>query len=337
MLNVAILGYGGIAKAHQAAYASLAKKGAPVRLVALCDTDPEQFSKNIAINLGEADISGTRDLACYTDLDKMLAEEKLDIIDICLPTFLHAEYAVKLLEKGYHVQSEKPMARTYQQCQDMLAAAKKSGRQLMIGQCLRFYPQYEFLKDLIEKGTYGKVISAFMQRYSGPPIWAWENWFMDYKRSGGCLLDMHIHDLDMARHLFGEPETVACRSQDVRSGQDIVYSQLHYPDLPVTAIGDWSLDGTPFHHGYRISFEKASVIFDSATVMVYPRSGEPFQADLAYEEGGIEREIAYFANIISSGQPNLKNPPESAAASVKLAETLLQSSKAGGRQLPFTR
>jgi predicted dehydrogenase len=335
MINVGIIGFGGIAQAHRAAYEHLEKRGVPVRLLAACDTDPEQFKRKIEINLGPA---GTREglsLSFYTELEEMLANssQKLDLIDICLPTFLHAPYAIDMLRRGYSVLSEKPMARTGELCADMIAAAHASTGQLMIGQCLRFYPQYEFLKELIDQQTYGKVVSAFFERISGPPIWAWQNWFMDYDRSGGCLLDMHIHDLDMIRWLFGEPESVSCRTQDVQSRMDVVHSRLFYEDKPVFAVGDWSLDGCPFKHGYRIGFEKATVIFDSQDVWVYPRDGQAFRADLAYEQGGIEREIEYYVNLIKTSGVNQKNPPESAAASVGLAELLRDSALQGGKRL----
>jgi predicted dehydrogenase len=336
MINIGIIGFGGIAQAHRAAYDSLAKKGVPVCLKAACDTDPEQFKKRIAINLGTADVDESKPLACYTDLEEMLAKESLDLIDICLPTFLHAHFAIDMLGRGYNVLSEKPMARTSQQCQEMVAAAQKAKGRLMIGQCLRFYPQYEYIKDLIDQGTYGRVISGFFERISGPPIWAWQNWFMDYDRSGGCLLDMHIHDLDMMRYLFGEPESVSCRTQDVQSKMDVAHSRLNYADKPVFAVGDWSMDGTPFRHAYRIGFEKATVIFDSNVVTVYPRDGKSFTADLPYAENGIEREIAYFAGLLESGEENLKNPPESAAQTVRLAEALRDSALQGGTLLPFT-
>lgn len=335
MINVGIIGFGGIAQAHRAAYENLEKRGVPVRLLAACDTDPEQFKRKIEINLGPAGTRETSPLSFYTDLEDMLANSspKLDLIDICLPTFLHAPYAIDMLRRGYSVLSEKPMARTSELCADMVAAAHDSPGHLMIGQCLRFYPQYEYLKELIDQQTYGKVVSAFFERISGPPIWAWQNWFMDYQRSGGCLLDMHIHDLDMARWLFGEPDAVSCQTQNVQSQMDIVHSRLFYADKPVIAVGDWSLDGCPFKHGYRIGFEKATVIFDSSAVTVYPRDGQSFRADLAYEQGGIEREIEYFINLIQTDGKNLKNPPESAAASVGLAELLRESALQGGKRL----
>lgn len=335
MLKVVLIGFGGIAQAHRNAYDKLMHQNFPVSLRAACDINPERFVKAAEINL-QIDASSQKiKINTYTDLEAMLAQEKPDLVDICLPTPLHVPTAVEMLRRGYHVLSEKPMARTYEQCQTLLTAARQAEGRLMIGQCLRFYPQYEYLKSLIDSEEFGPVKSAVFQRLSGPPIWAWENWYMDYNRSGGCLLDMHIHDLDMIRYLFGEPDAVSCRTQNYRSKMDAVQSNFYYPDKPVLAIGDWSLDGARFSHSYRLGFEKASVIFDSNEVKVYPRDGQPYRIDLPYDQDGILREITYLINLLESGADNQKNPPESAAQTVRLAEILRDSALQGGVRLPF--
>jgi predicted dehydrogenase len=334
MVRVGIIGFGGIAQAHKAGYTLLSKKGVGVRLVSVCDINPERFKNKVMINLETLE-TGELDAACYTDLKEMLAKEKLDMVDICLPTPLHAKMAVDMLNRGYHVLSEKPMARTYDDCVEMLKAAKNAKGKLMIGQCLRFYPQYEFLKNSIESNRFGKVLSAFFERLSAPPVWGWKNWFMDYDQAGGCILDMHIHDIDMARYLFGAPKAVSCLAQDKCSKLDIVHTRLIYDNMPVTAVSDWTLSGFPFRHGYRVNFEKAAVIFEQGKVNVYPNDGEPYEPEMENLDG-ILREIEYFTGIIESGADNLKNPPESAANSVKLVETMRESALHGGKEIYFT-
>ena len=136
MIRAAMIGFGGIAQSHKSSYLSLEKRGIPVKLVAICDIDPEAFKRRITINIetGEAGLGG--DFRTYTDLEEMLANEQIDLIDICLPTPLHSEYAIKMLERGYHVQCEKPMALNYADCKRMLAAAEKSGKES--GNCQSF-------------------------------------------------------------------------------------------------------------------------------------------------------------------------------------------------------
>lgn len=216
----------------------------------------------------------------------------------------------------------------------MLEAAAASGRSLMIGQCLRFFPEYMCLKELLKDGTYGRAVSAVFRRMSAPPVWSWENWLMDKTLSGGCLLDMHVHDIDISRYLFGEPEAVSCVTGDVYSGADIVHSRLFYPGLSVLAIGDWSQEGAPFTADYRVALEKATVVCESGVVTVYPRGGTPFTPELC-QTGGYEGEIEYFVDLIENGAQNGKNPPESAANTVKLMETLQESAKQDGGKLPY--
>lgn len=126
----------------------------------------------------------------------------------------------------------------------------------------------------------------------------------------------------MIRYLFGEPEFVSCRAGDKQSKFDTVHSNFYYNGTPVTAIGDWSLDGVKFRHGYRVGFEQATVIFDSNVVTIYQSDGQSHVVDLKYSVDGIEGEIEYFANCICNNTENDKNAPESAAMSIKIAELL---------------
>ena len=334
MLKVVMVGFGGIAQAaHMPAYKYLQEKG-KAQLLAVCEIDPKRFTQKMEINIGGGEENAAAKVHQYTDLDMMLEKEAPDIVDICLPTPFHASTAVDLLRRGYHVLSEKPMARTYADCLEMIRASRESGRKLMIGQCLRFFPDYSFLKNAVVSGEFGKPLAAAFRRQSAPPKWAWENWYMNPELSGGCLMDMHIHDLDMIRYLFGEPESVSCCSQDIDSKFDIVYSQLYYPDISVTAIGDWSQTGTNFAADFRVAFENATLIGEGGAVRVYPRSGDSYQATLTGTDG-YTGEIEFFIDSIATGEENRKNPPESAAMTIRLIETLRQSAQERGRQIPF--
>ena len=202
-LRVALLGFGGIARSHYAAYLALEKEGFPISLVAICDRDAAQFSSSIAFNLGNEQTTLRADIHTYTDIDELLANEDFDAADICLPTFLHKDITVKLLAAGKHVLCEKPMSLSSGECEEMLAAAKAAERCLMIGQCLRFDDSYRYLKQCIESGIYGKLRMLSMHRYSTFPRWGNSKWFETLEKSGGCIIDTHIHDIDMARFLLG--------------------------------------------------------------------------------------------------------------------------------------
>lgn len=335
MVNVAIIGFGGIAKAHLKPYLELEKQG-KVKLKAICDICPERFEEKTKLNIGSFSADIRDDIKKYADWREMLEKEKPDVADVCLPTFLHADVTVAALEAGCNVLCEKPMSLNYDDCLRMIAAEKKSGKKLMIAQCLRFGGAYNYLKKVVDENTFGKVKSGVFKRLSAPPVWGWENWFMNYERSHGCLFDLHIHDLDVARYLFGEPCEVSCFAQDVEgySGKDIVHSTLKYDGFSTLVVGDWSLEGGKFSAGYRVAFENAWVDYDNTAVTVYPRGGEPYRAEID-ESDMYYKEIEFFAATVENGTENTVNTPESAARSIKLASTLLESSEQGGAFLRF--
>jgi len=271
----------------------------------------------------------------YTDLEEMLANEQIDVIDICLPTFLHKEYAIRMMERGYHVLCEKPMSLNFDACQEMLEAEKRTGKHFMIAQCLRFFPEYEYLKECTTDNRFGKVLSAQFSRVSPPPVWGWQNWFMNPELSGGCITDLHIHDIDYIRYLFGEPEAVSCRATHSVSCYDTVQTALFYGGTPVTAIGDWTLDKVPFSASYRVDFEAATLIMEGGKVTVYPKGeGEPFAPELK-KMSGYAAEISYFCDVILGKTENTKNPATSAARSIRLINTMKQSADQNGKTLKF--
>ena len=189
MLKVALVGVGGISGAHIPAWESMDD----AELVAICDIRPERMENY-------------PDKRHYTDFDEMLEKEDVDILDICLPTFLHADFAVKAMEKGINVICEKPISLKREDVQRVYSTAKKNNVCFMIAQVLRFWPEYEVVKSIYDSGKYGKLLSASMRRLGGIPKWSWDDWMRDEKRSGLVPFDLHIHDLDFIVYAFGKPE-----------------------------------------------------------------------------------------------------------------------------------
>jgi predicted dehydrogenase len=229
------------------------------------------------------------------------------------------------MEKGYNVLCEKPMALNSEDCEAMLAAEKKSGKHFMIAQVLRFFDEYEYLRTCIENNTFGKPLSAFFNRVSNPPIWGWENWFMDYSKSGGCITDLHIHDVDIVRYLFGEPKSVSCHAVDTCTKYDLVQTVFQYDDVLVTAHGAWAAKQTKFAANYRVEFEKASVVYENGKVTVYPNDDTaPYSPELG-SWSGYTNEISYFCDVVSGTIENKRNPASSAAKTICLIEAMKKS------------
>ena len=122
----------------------------------------------------------------YPSIDEMLEKEELDILDICLPTYLHVPTAVKAMKKGIHVLSEKPISLKEEDIELAYSTAKENNVCFMIAQVLRFWPEYELIKELYDSGKYGKLLSGYMGRLGSYPTWSWDNWMM--KREADLFL-----------------------------------------------------------------------------------------------------------------------------------------------------
>ena len=177
MLKAAILGAGFIAGFHADGYMRLLD----VQLCGICDQDAKRA----------AAMADKYHCAAYLDAMELLEREKPDLVSVCLPTFLHAPYTIAALQSGAHVLCEKPMALTMEACQEMHQAMKRTHRTLMIGQVLRWWPEYVSIRE--EKKRMGIPRYIRCQRLQHP---AREGWFMQPDQGGGALFDLLVHDLD---------------------------------------------------------------------------------------------------------------------------------------------
>jgi predicted dehydrogenase len=330
MLKVGLIGLGSMGRTHLDNYIRLEAEGYPVKLVAICDIDETKFTgKLVDGNMGTA--ASRYDLSkykIYTDIDEMLEKEELDYIDTPLPTYIHAETAVKALNKGINVFCEKPMALNAEQCQAMIDAAKNNGKKLMIGQCLRFWPAYEYLKSCVDDERYGKVVSAYFFRGGGTPLWSYQNWLLNKEKSGGCLLDQHVHDVDTINWIFGKPEYVSTIARNVipGSGYDAVSTNYVYPDgKVVNAQDDWTINGDfGFQMTFRVNFEKAGLIFEKGKVTVYPHDSKSFVPELPADDG-YYREMRYYIDALINDTEIVTASPESTKATIEIAQAEIRS------------
>ena len=149
-IRVAIVGFGGIARIHYNAYMALIEDGLPLEIVAICEKNKESVRKKVTINLGTDTLPVSDDIEIFGDVDELIEKADFDLADVCLPTFLHKNVSIKLLEAGKHVLCEKPMALSSADCLEMISAADTAKRGLMIAQCLRYEPCYLYLKECFE-------------------------------------------------------------------------------------------------------------------------------------------------------------------------------------------
>jgi hypothetical protein len=117
---------------------------------------------------------------------------------------------------------------------------------------------------------------------------------------------------------------------------DTVHTALFYDDFPVTAVADWTQVGVPFSATCSIDFEKATLIYDSTAVTVYPKDNSGPVTLPPESVSGYQSEISYFCDVIEGVMDNVKNPAISAATTLKLIEHIRQSADAKGKIVSFS-
>jgi predicted dehydrogenase len=328
MIRTGLIGLGFMGQQHFAIHQAMGN----VELLAVADKIPARVAEqadSIGGNIGEAKPLDLSALARYTSLDDLLAHDGLDCIDICTPTYLHADMAVQALEAGKHVICEKPMALTAVDCQRMIDAAAANDKLLFIAQCIRFWPEYELLADWIKGGQLGRIVSAKFTRLSPTPIWCSEGWLLDTALSGGAVTDLHIHDVDFILSVFGMPQALAAQAANrVTTGPnaDHIVTQYFYGDFVCMAEGGWGMPGTvPFEMGFQVLGEKGLLEFTLAKspgLTFYPADGDPLHPEVPAETG-YQREFVYFMDCLEKGIQGDRVTPASAKNSVAIVEAEL--------------
>ncbi len=304
MLKIGMVGMGGISRAHRNAWAQIPE----AQVIAVCDIRPEQADVAAEATGGKA----------YYDFDSMLAAETIDILDICLPTYLHADFAVKALDHGIHVLTEKPISLKIEDVERVYGAAERNHKNIMVAQVLRFWREYEALKAACESGKYGKLLSGHMTRLGNTPKWSWDGWMQDPERSGLVPFDLHIHDLDFMVYAFGTPEKMSCHRARGEK-QDYFTAVYEYPGFFICAEAAWFNCGYKFQSAFRFQFERAVMEYKGGTLITYLENGETetLEEEAAGEENGINlpksnayyNEIRYFVDCVLAGKPCDKVKP----------------------------
>ncbi len=163
------------------------------------------FSRNLQRAEAVARIHGIPQW--YGDIEQAITQSGCDVVDVCLPNFLHARAALVAAREGKHVIVEKPLAMNLEEAQEMIAACKAAGRKLMYAEELCFAPKYERVRNLAQEGALGKVFQMRQsEKHSGPH----SDWFYDVSLSGGgVIMDMGCHAFGWFRWMMGAVKPVS--------------------------------------------------------------------------------------------------------------------------------
>ena len=327
MLNVGIVGLGYMAAMHIRAW----RQVAGTEILAICNPSGRNLDGDLSTVFGN--LSGQEALKldmskvqAYSDYAAMLADPDIHIIDICSPTWAHHDQATSALASGVHVLLEKPVARTTKEAKRIVEASGYASHYLMPAMCLRFWPEWRLLKDAISDGRYGKVLAARFRRVGPPPAWG-KNHLHDGIKSGGALLDLHIHDVDFINWCFGKPKRVFAMGYSKFSGAfDHVVTQFEVDcEAIVHAEGGWAMTpGFAFNMSYTVNFEKATLDYDiargpDAVLKICEEGKEPVTQKAAAEDGYVG-EIRHFVESIQQGRAPTVVTAQDGLAAIEVCE-----------------
>jgi UDP-N-acetylglucosamine 3-dehydrogenase len=204
----------------------------------------------------------------YADEDSLLSDPNIDIVIIAVPSDLHRDLCLRSAANGKHVLVEKPMALSLRDAEQMIRSAESNKVRLMVGLVERFNPAYRKIKQVLELSKLGEIISVSVTRKTksvNRPAWYW-----DAQRSGGVIVDLAIHDIDLIQWLLNDKvETVYALSPgpQVSGVLDTAMLLLRFREGPIASLDvSWRLDPSyPFWGNIRMEIlgEQGMVVADS--------------------------------------------------------------------------
>ena len=331
-VNVAVVGLGFMGVTHIKTYQQIKS----AKIVAVCDSVRLPVNGVLPGVTGNITGSGAIDLGrqvkVYRALAEVLADPEVELVDLCVPTVLHPEQAIAALKAGKHVLCEKPLALSSAQARKIVQAAQSASGFFMPAMCMRFWPGWCCLKQVVAEKRYGKVLAARFRRMSPMPGWS-KATYSSGKLSGGALLDMHIHDTDFVQFLFGRPASVFSDGV-TRPGNSIdhVVTQYNFPGGPVVhAEGGWLLFGN-FNMSYTVLCERATLDYDSARGAEALQVTEPGKKPRVVKSGGGDGyigEMRYMLEAIQTGKAPKVVTAQDGLSAVQICEAEAKSVRSG--------
>jgi predicted dehydrogenase len=284
-------------------------------------------------------IASQYDTKVYSSLEEMLPD--VDVVDICSPTHLHCEMALKAAAAGKHVVCEKPLARTTQQAQKIVIACRDAGVKLLVAHVVRFFPEYASARAAVAEGQIGKPGVIRLHRGSYRPKKPAGNWFLDEVKSGGILMDLMIHDYDYACWVAGDVESVFAQrvtEHHIEAPVDYGLVILSHRSGALSHIsGAWAYPPPTFRTHLEIAGDRGLIEFDSdGTAPIQNlilKTGGSDAPDVALPSSPVSEspytaQIKEFYRALVDGTPSRISAADGLLA-VQIAEAALESAHSG--------
>ncbi len=287
MQNIALIGMGFIGSNHAQAIGKIPHA---------------HLSCIVEIN-EEAGRKAAEEFGCkhYKTPDEALANEKIDFVIICLPTFLHEQYVLWAAENKLNILCEKPFTLTLESVDKMFETCSKNGVRLMVAQAARWTPEMAHIRDMYQQGQFGDIHMVVAKRLGQHPNWS--TWHTDPNKSGGGLYDLNIHDLDFLVGMFGKVDRVNAIGWQTKTGcWNHVVSNIWFKNGAMASV-EASMqmpDDFPFSVGYRVVGDKGGVDFNfSAGFNIKADATTSF---LHFENGSSAKQVAIPSVDIYQGE-----------------------------------
>lgn len=310
MWRVAVLGAGRMGHEHARAWSALAGRA---RLISIASRTPA----------GWAAAFGTES---QPDLTATILRSDVDVIDICLPTPLHRQYAQLALEAGKHVLVEKPLALSVADADAILASASRAESLVMVAHVVRFTTGYRRVREVVESSRLGRPLAVSTHRLTSQRVGL--SWIRDDAQSGGAVVDLLVHDYDQMNLLLGTADRV--RATQFEGG--VVCATANFVNGGVgTAQGCVSLpDGRPFSCAIRVSCEGGAVEYatgelgNDRSLQIYAND-EPGRAVHITPTDPFVGQAAYFLDALDGALPHTQGTLDQGRAAVAVAAAALRS------------
>jgi predicted dehydrogenase len=321
-VRVGLIGVGAFGESHLIAYRSLPY----ARIQAICDANASRVQA----------VAKQYDIAhWYTDFHDMLREAELDAVSVATPEDAHLAPVLAALQAGKHVLVEKPIATSLDEAEQMVTAARSSGRYLMPGHILRFETRYALVKEQLAAGELGKLVSIAARR-NRPKSLA-----KTYLRTHG-VLEASIHDLDVILWYAGDRVKRVQALQRNTGGYphpDATWAWLEFEGGVVATVENMWLNpdqaGVSLNDAMQVTGTRGIAHLDMVNAgLGLWREGGYLQPDVSYEPrvrgemfGALKEEIAYFARCVLEGRPPAVVTAEEGVEALRVALAIIKAAE----------
>lgn len=285
-----------------------------------------------------------------TDYRRILDDSAVDAVVVATPDDTHERIAIDALDAGKHVLLQKPMALDSAQCRTILQADERAGRRLTVSFMHRYFPEVRWLREQLQSGALGAIHSVRIR--NATPGADWNDWFFTPGNvSGGVVMQLGVHGIDLVQHLFGPVTNVAADMMTARPERRLANGRMVRTELEDNVLAAYHLES-----GVRVSHEmsytelagcdrfRLELYAERGTVWLRTErgaaaihapavTGEPgWTAPVLPEEALGEAHHRHWLSIVRGEAPP-DDTPTAGLRSVRVAETIYAAARSGARTL----